>query len=142
MQFLLDTCTISDFVKRDLGTLTEIKNHPPHELAISVLTLMEIEYGLILNPAKAKKLRPIFVDFFNLISIIPFNQEESDCAARIRAALKQAGTPIGSYDLLIGATAVCHNLTLVTANTREFSRIEGLTVENWRGVRSLRSRSH
>ena len=75
MQFLLDTCTISDFVKGDPGTLTEIKNHPPHELAISTLTMMEIEYGLILNPAKAKKLRPIFVDFFNSISIIAFDQE-------------------------------------------------------------------
>lgn len=131
---MLDTCTISDFVKGDLGTLTQIKNHPPYDLAISAITLMEVEYGLILNPAKAKKLRPIFAEFFNSISIIAFATKESDRAAQIRVKLKQAGTPIGAYDLLIGATALCHNLTLVTSNTKEFVRIEDLTLENWRSL--------
>jgi tRNA(fMet)-specific endonuclease VapC len=58
--------------------------------------------------------------------IIPFSSDEAAYAAEIRLLLKQAGTPIGAYDLLIGATALCHNLTLITANTKEFERIEGL----------------
>jgi predicted nucleic acid-binding protein len=52
--------------------------------------------------------------------------------AKIRADLKQSGTPIGAYDLLIAATAITHNLKLITANPQEFERIQGLFWENWR----------
>jgi tRNA(fMet)-specific endonuclease VapC len=66
------------------------------------------------------------------ISILAFGNQEAICAAQIRAALKQSGTPIGAYDLLIGATAITHNLKLITANPQEFARIQGLSWENWR----------
>jgi tRNA(fMet)-specific endonuclease VapC len=65
---LLDTCTISDFVKGDSNTLVQIKNHSPREIAVSAITLMEIEYGLFLNPAKAKKIRPILDEFLASIA--------------------------------------------------------------------------
>ena len=127
MLVLLDTCTISDFVKGDSNTLGQIKNHSPREIAVSAITLMEIEYGLFLNPAKAKKIRPILDEFLASISILAFGNQEAICAAQIRAALKQSGTPIGAYDLLIGATAITHNLKLITANPQEFARIQGLS---------------
>lgn len=130
MQFLLDTCTISDFVKGDVNTLAQIKLRSPVEIAVSALTLMEVRYGLLINPGKAKKIQPIIDELFDSISIIPFGSDEAAYAARL--LLKQAGTPIGAYDLLIGATALCHNLTLITANTKEFERIEGLLLDNWR----------
>ncbi len=132
MLVLLDTCTISDFVKGDSNTLVQIKNHSPREIAVSAITLMEIEYGLFLNPAKAKKIRTILDEFLDSISILAFGNQEAICAAQIRAALKQSGTPIGAYDLLIGATAITHNLKLITANPQEFARIQGLSWENWR----------
>jgi tRNA(fMet)-specific endonuclease VapC len=50
---------------------------------------------------------------------------------RIRSDLEIKGTPIGSYDLQIAAIALAHNLTLVTHNTREFIRVEGLQLEDW-----------
>jgi tRNA(fMet)-specific endonuclease VapC len=109
-----------------------IRSHSPREIAVSAITLMEIEYGLLLNPGKAKKLRPILAEFFASISILPFGDREAICAAQIRAALKQSGTPIGAYDLLIGATAITHHLKLITANPKEFERIQGLSWENWR----------
>jgi tRNA(fMet)-specific endonuclease VapC len=130
VQFLLDTCTISDFVKGDVNTLAQIKLRSPVEIAVSALTLMEVRYGLLINPGKAKKIQPIIDELFDSISIIPFGSDEAAYAARL--LLKQAGTPIGAYDLLIGATALCHNLTLITANTKEFERIEGLLLDNWR----------
>jgi tRNA(fMet)-specific endonuclease VapC len=130
--FLLDTCTISDFVKGDPNTLVHIKTRSPDELAVSAITLMEVEYGLLLNPGKAKKLRPIPDEFFASISIIAFGNQEAVCASQIRADLKQFGTPIGAYDILIGATALAHNLKLITANPKEFERIQGLSWENWR----------
>jgi tRNA(fMet)-specific endonuclease VapC len=49
----------------------------------------------------------------------------------MRVALARAGKPIGPYDTLIAATALEHGLTLVTHNTREFRRVEGLAVEDW-----------
>ena len=56
---------------------------------------------------------------------------DARCAAEIRAVLNAAGTPIGSYDILIAGQAVARELTLVTHNTREFSRVQGLRIEDW-----------
>lgn len=62
---------------------------------------------------------------------IPFDSECATAYAKIRTWLERAGTPIGPNDMLIAATAFAHNATLVTRNTREFCRVEGLEVENW-----------
>ena len=51
--------------------------------------------------------------------------------SKIRADLAKTGTPIGSNDILIASIALANNLILVTHNLREFSRIEGLTIEDW-----------
>ena len=132
MNYLLDTCVVSDFVGGDTPTLSKIKRQSPQNLSVSALTVMEIYYGLALNPTKAKKIQPIIDQFLEIINIIDFTNKEALATASIRAALKKAGTPIGAYDLLIGATALANSLILVTSNTREFERIENLSVENWR----------
>ena len=64
--------------------------------------------------------------------ILAFDAEDATTAAEIRAELKAAGTPICPYDLLIAGQALRHGATLVTANTREFSRVPGLKVVDWR----------
>ena len=63
--------------------------------------------------------------------LAPFAEEHAEAAGSLRTRLERAGTPIGPYDLLIAAHALTERSTLVTANTREFSRVPGLTVENW-----------
>jgi tRNA(fMet)-specific endonuclease VapC len=63
--------------------------------------------------------------------IIPFDREDAVASGAIRAALGESGTPIGPFDVLIAGQALCRGLVLVTANTREFSRVEGLSIENW-----------
>ena len=130
--YLLDTCVISDFIKGEEGTLSQIKSHSPAELAISSITIMEIDYGLLLNPNKAKKIRPIIDELLKPITIVNFGDLEAESAAEIRVFLKKNGSPIGAYDVLIGATALASNLILVTANTKEFERIPDLQVINWR----------
>lgn len=132
MAYLLDTCVISDFIKGEPNTLTRLRSTPPAQIFISALTLMELRYGLLLNPAKARTLQPMIESLVNTITILSFDADAASHAAHIRSSLKTQGTPIGAYDLLIGATATVHGLTLVTANVREFSRIPGLTIENWR----------
>ena len=62
---------------------------------------------------------------------IAFDAEDARAAAEIRAALRQLGTPIGPYDVLIAGQAMARGLTVVTANRREFGRVEGLKMEDW-----------
>ena len=62
---------------------------------------------------------------------VPFDDQSAETYGRIRADLAAKGTPIGPNDLLIAAIARTHSLTLVTHNTAEFSRVAGLTLEDW-----------
>jgi tRNA(fMet)-specific endonuclease VapC len=132
VKYLLDTCAISDFVKGNNAVLARIKKTQPQQLAISTVTVMEIEYGLKLHPGKAKRIRPVINGLISALHILPYTQQQAETTAEIRASLKQQGTPIGPYDLMISATAMAQKLIMVTSNTREFERISGLQLEDWR----------
>ncbi len=132
MTYLLDTCTVSDFARGELNTLRRIKLMTPSDVFISSITLMEINYGMLLNPEHTAKIRPVIEDFLDSITILPFTETEANEAATIRTILKAQGTPIGAYDLLIAATAKVHYLTVVTSNVKEFERVPELNVVNWR----------
>lgn len=96
MLYLLDTCVISDFIKGEPGTQTWLKQTPPAKIAVSVITGMELAYGLELNPQRAQKIEPIIDDFLSSVAILPFNTPEAEKAAEIRAILKTQGQPIGA----------------------------------------------
>ena len=132
MKYLLDTCTVSDFVKGQPNVLVRIKAISPALIAVSALTRMEVEYGLVLNAERARKLAPVLQAFFSTISTLPFEVADALAAAAIRAALKTKGQPIGAYDVLIAGTALARGLVVVTSNVGEFQRIGGLQVEDWR----------
>ena len=132
MIYLLDTCTISDFVKGYPQVLARFRATRPADLSLSSVTRMEVEYGLHLNPQRRAKIGPMMEAFLSTVTTIPFSDTEAKSAGAIRAALRKQGTPIGAYDVLIAATALVHGLILVTSNTSEFLRVSGLTVEDWR----------
>jgi tRNA(fMet)-specific endonuclease VapC len=132
MTYLLDTCVISDFVKGLPATLKRIKEMSPDLITVSAISRMEIEYGLNLNPERARKIVPIIQAFLASIRVLPFGETDAQAAGTIRATLQRQGNPIGSYDVLIAGTAVARGLTLVTSNTGEFSRVGGLSIEDWR----------
>jgi tRNA(fMet)-specific endonuclease VapC len=134
MGYLLDTCVISDFVKGEENTLKQFKSISPTDIFISSLTVMEVKYGLAVNPQRAIKIQPLIETIFNSITILPFASKEAEQAAQIRGILKLAGSPIGAYDVLIAATAVTHNYIVVTSNVREFQRVPNLQIENWRST--------
>lgn len=69
--------------------------------------------------------------FLSLFSSLPFDDHAAEEFGRIRVDLALKGTPIGPYDLMIAAIAVSHGVTLVTRNTAEFSRVVGLSIEDW-----------
>lgn len=130
--YLLDTCAVSDFVKGDPNTLGKIQSMTPDDLFLSTISLMEIEYGLLKKPQKAQFIQAVIHDFLDTIHLIEFGPDEARCAGFIRADLMKKGTPIGPYDILIAATAMHHNLRLITSNMNEFTRVHGLVCESWR----------
>ncbi len=132
MKYLLDTCTVSDFVKGQPGVMARVKATSPQLLAVSALTRMEIDYGLTLTCDRARVLAPVLDAFFSVVSTLPFDWVDAQATAAIRAALRSNGQPIGAYDALIAGTGVARGLIVVTSNTREFGRISGLQVEDWR----------
>jgi tRNA(fMet)-specific endonuclease VapC len=132
MKYLLDTCTVSDFVKGHPNVLARVKATAPDLIAVSVLTRMEVDYGLALNAERARKLAPMLDAFFSTIATLPFDEADAKAAAAIRAALKIMGQPIGAYDVLIAGAGLARGLVVVTSNVGEFKRVSGLQVEDWR----------
>ena len=128
--YLLDTNTLIYFFK-GLGNVAEMLFlKSPKDIAISTITLYELEVGIAKsnNPKKRKKQLESFI---SRIAILPFASKEAEASAKIRAMLETQGTPIGPLDNLIAGTAFCFNVILVTHNTKEFSKVEGLTIEDW-----------
>ncbi len=101
MGYLLDTCVISDFVKGEENTLKRIKLISPTEIFVLSLTVMEVKYGLAINPQRAVKIQSTIEILLDSITILSFDSKEAEQAAQIRSFLKLAGSPIGAYDVLI-----------------------------------------
>ncbi|MEJ2327070.1 MAG: type II toxin-antitoxin system VapC family toxin [Chromatiaceae bacterium] len=133
MIHLLDTCILSLFARGNPAVLGRIKASNPDDIAVSSVTLMEIEYGLALNPSRARKLRPVLEAFFASVHLVSYAREDARATAAVRAALRAAGTPIGPYDVMLAGCALARGLTFVTANTGEFARVSGLALEDWSG---------
>ena len=131
-RYLLDTNVISDFVRGERRVLARVKGSRPDVLAVSTVTVMEIEYGLALQAARARRLRPLLEALIGNMAVLPFTSADAAAAAIARAALRRSGRPIGPYDVLLAGCALSRGLVLVSANTDEFARVDGLVVEDWR----------
>lgn len=130
MKYLLDTNIVSTWATRDNpALLLRLLQTPPNAFAICSIVKMEILYGLALKPGLkwANAVRKVL----DAVTVITFDEVSAAEAARVRAQLRAQGTPIGHYDLLIAGTALANDLIMVTNNTREFSRVPGLVVEDW-----------
>ncbi|MEL6578902.1 MAG: PIN domain-containing protein [Cyanobacteria bacterium J06621_12] len=132
MPYLLDTCTLSDYLKGDSSTVTRLKSEKPNDIFFSAITRFEIEYGLQLKPSLIKEVSPQLKKIYRKTKTIAFSPAEAETTAKIRSVLKNQGQPIGFYDLLIAGTAATHDLILVTSNVKEFSKVPTLKIENWR----------
>ncbi len=94
------------------------------------MVIFELEVGIGKSTSPRKR-KTQLQELVSLIGIIPFGQLEAKCAAGIRIKLEKQGVPIGPYDILIAASALANNSTLVTHNKREFERVVGLKIEDW-----------
>lgn len=100
------------------------------DIRVSSVVLYELYYGAEKSKRTNENLAKIQT-FFSEIDIVPFDTLSAEVAGRIRTDLERKGQIIGAYDLMIAATALAYNGTVVTNNTREFSRVSGLTIEDW-----------
>lgn len=132
LRYLLDTNVLSGVARgRDRSLIERFRTTPIEEMAISTLTLMEIEFGLHNNPLINAQRGELMRQLLHEITSLPFDNAAASVAAAELLRLRRSGTMIGPYDLLIAATAFAQGLIMVTANVGEFARLDQLEVENW-----------
>lgn len=128
-RYMLDTDSIS-YAMRGHGRVEErLRAVPPSSVCMSAVTLGQLHFGARLR--KSKKLLAHVELAAAEISVVPFNRQAAIRFGQLAADLSDAGTRIGELDTMIAAHALSLGLTLVTNNTKHFSVVPGLTIENW-----------
>ena len=131
MRYMLDTNICIFIIKNKPSSVLEhLKNKHSEGLAISAITLAELEHGVAAS-AYPEKNALALMQFLAIAQCLPFSHHAATEYGKIRADLQRRGKPIGALDMLIAAHAKSEGLTLVTNNTREFARVNGLTLEDW-----------
>lgn len=131
MMYLLDSNAVIGIMKFHPVILARLKTHEPSHCAISSLVLHELYFGAYKSERRTANLKDVDLLAF---AVLDFDRNDARRAGEIRASLRSRGTPIGPYDVLIAGQALARDLILVTHNAAEFSRVEGLRVENWQGA--------
>jgi len=131
VKYLLDTNICIYLIKRQSERiLARLEKLHPEDVAISSVTFAELEYGVKKSAQVARNAQALLL-FAAPLVIAPFDAAAASNYGDVRSDLEKRGKPIGALDTMIGAHALALGVTLVTNNTREFSRIRGLDLENW-----------
>jgi tRNA(fMet)-specific endonuclease VapC len=131
LTYLLDTNACIGFLNgRSRVVLEKLEATPDDQVRVCSVVKAEMIYGAMKSRDPTRAVR-VQRSFFSRYRSLPFDDAAADVYGRIRAELESEGTPIGPNDLLIAAIAVANDLTLVTHNTNEFSRVTGLVLEDW-----------
>lgn len=129
-QYLLDTNILSDLVRHPQGIVFQrIANFGEDSVCTSIIVACELRFGAV--KSGSSHLTQQLGRILEVLPVLALEPPVENNYAFIRTHLEQAGTPIGPNDLLIAAHALSLDLTLVTANTREFERVPALSLENW-----------
>ena len=130
MTYLLDT-NICIYVinARPPQVLDRFRQEKPGEITLSSISAGELAYGVIKSGSERNK-RALEM-FMSLLEILPFDEKTIWEYGRVRSDLERIGQPIGALDTMIAAHALSIDAVLVTNNTKEFSRVHGLRIENW-----------
>jgi predicted nucleic acid-binding protein len=131
--YILDTNVLSELVKKrpSSAVLERMGSLAREQLSTSSICVTELRYGAARHPQGGALWARIAGEVLGGLRILPVAQEEAERAGDLLAALDSRGMPIGIEDVLIGATALVHDLVVATRNVRHFDRIEGLDVESW-----------
>ena len=126
---MLDTDAVVDVLRGRHGVAQRLAQLSPDDVAVSAMTVAELLYGSLCSSDPERSEREVR-RFLEVVRTIPFGRGAAATHSRIRHKLRKHN--IGPNDLVIAATALSSKATVVTANVREFSRVDGLAVENWR----------
>jgi tRNA(fMet)-specific endonuclease VapC len=128
--FALDTNTLIYYFK-DMGNVSEnLLQVSPKDIGVPSIVVYELEVGIAKSTSPQKRTQQLKT-FLSAVTILPFAEAEAKSAAFIRADLEKQGQPIGPYNVLIAATTLANNATLVTRNTNEFARVQNLQIVDW-----------
>ena len=134
MNYLLDTnACIAVINGSPLSVRTRLEKviDAGNEVFVPAIALFELWYGIAKSSRQDFNRKKLEVFLAGPVIVIPFQDEDAEAAGVIRASLEAFGKPIGAYDLLIAGQALHLQLTLVTANVSEFSRVKGLAWQDW-----------
>jgi tRNA(fMet)-specific endonuclease VapC len=132
-RYLLDT-NICIYISKHYPpeVRARFQQHPASDLAMSVVTLGELRFGAEKSQSRLRSMA-VIEQLETLMAVLPLPVEAARIYGELQARLQRQGRPIGNNDLWIAAHALAEGCVLVTNNTREFERVEGLMVENWVG---------
>jgi tRNA(fMet)-specific endonuclease VapC len=128
-RYLLDADTVSYALRGEGRVAARILEHAPSDLCISAITLAELRFGA--ERKRSQKLRRAIRSFVKDVAVVEFDAASAERFAEVASDLAQSGRPIGVFDTLVAAQALALGLVVVTNNTRHFSQVAGLKVENW-----------
>ncbi len=130
----MEKATVSYTVDRN-GYHLFIKEIPasvsPEEQFTSTITVGELVYGAYKSSRPSYFLEKLDRMVWPNINILPFDEDAARIYGKVRAEMEKKGLTLSEHDMRISAIALQHNLTVVTGNTRHFSKVTGLKVENW-----------
>jgi tRNA(fMet)-specific endonuclease VapC len=131
--YLLDTNILSELIKKHPNShvLSQLSSKPAHTLFTSSICIMELRFGSALREDCEVFWEKINKEIISRVNIIHVGEKEALAAGDILASLRKTGQIIGVEDALIAASALANQCSIITANTRHFSRIRNLKVENW-----------
>ncbi len=130
LRYLLDTNILSDLVRQPQGTIaTRIAAAGEETVCTSIIVAAELRFGA--TKSGSRKLANRVDLILSAVEILSLETPTDHHYGKLRHHLTSQGTPIGPNDMLIAAHALSVGLTVITANTGEFSRVPGLSVENW-----------
>lgn len=128
-RFMLDTNTVSYFLRAHPSVTHRIKTEPMESLCISVITEGELLFGLAKRP-EATQLRIAVHEFLRRVEVSPWDSSAAAHYGQARAALEKRGKILAPLDLLIGSHAMSVDATLVTSD-KAFKQMAGLRLEDW-----------
>jgi len=131
MLYMLDTNMCSYIIRDNPKGIYETlkKVEAKHTVGLSSIVVSELFYGA--RKKESPKLRKVVELFVENFMIYDYDKVSASYYADVRSKLEKKGQIIGSHDLLISAHALSKNAVLVTNNTKEFERVDGLVLENW-----------
>ena len=131
-QFLLDTNAVIALLKtNDSAVRRRIRENSPKDVIISTVVMFELYYGAY-RSARVQRNLELLENI--LLPKLEFDAGDASASGQIRAILADAGTPIGPYDVMIAGQAYSRGMCLVTRNTKEFQRVEGLQLIDWESI--------